>query len=183
MTRLGAQVFITLRFIQECSNSSQHLISPTRPSGSTLLFLSPRGHKMASETLQLLLTTDMGYDIDPQCPQCLYMHDNSVSPCPQRRARRNKKSRSFKSNPRYQTREPSKAQLQPNTIAVQVIADQPRGRALLRHKALTHDKSLRELRDDGLPAKRSEAQLQKAYEAQILVYFESPLADPEHFIA
>jgi hypothetical protein len=154
---------------------------------SSLSMFQAQSEKMADQKkIQLRLITDMDSTIEHHCSLCLYFHDAQNTQCLHRNNATLKASRSPASTSSYYTAETSSSngeQAVQSAIRAKVWASPAPSRPTLRHRTPTQGVSLRELRarqsqQSILRAKESEEKLQQAYEAQILAYLQSPLADP-----
>lgn len=127
--------------------------------------------------------TEMRARIENYCSLCLYFSPDPKGHC------QHLPPRTVPSRPppaSDQTAKDADSRKLPDNvqaIKARIIAIQPKPRPQLRHKQPAKQSSLRKLRQEQLAqsivrAKRSEEQLQEAYDAQILEYLQDP--PPNH---
>ena len=133
--------------------------------------------------VQLRLITDLDTTIYHQCSRCLYLHDSGARECPNIFLKSTRTSGSPVPNPRIRTKRTSDSSaLSEFNNSIRTKASVGQQRPLLRRKESPTALSLRETREKQstqslIRAKHSDEKLREVYEAQLLAYLESPLAN------
>lgn len=136
--------------------------------------------------ISLRLITDFNDMIDQRCPLCLFLHDSENGLCRHKgHGKEIVRSQSRFSDYSFytaQTTDSGTVARSNDRIRAKVVTPPPKKQPCLRHKVSPNKVSLRELRSQQsrqslIRTKQSEADLQRAYEQQIMEYLESPLSE------